>query len=271
MGGVKLSEKSKGTSVAQVLRFAFLVCLVTSVVVSFVAVLLKERQEENKILDKQKNILIAAGLVADGEKVDKARMKDLFRNVKAVSVDLNTGEVVTGFDLAKYDQYKASKDVTSSKVLSSGQDIALLRRRETVGFVYHIFDDSKKLLRFVVPIRGYGLWSTLHGFLALSVDGRVVEGITFYEHAETPGLGGEVDNSNWKALWRGKIAYNKKGDVALYVVKGRAQKGAVNHVDGISGATITSRGVTKMVHYWLGDDGYGKYIKENFLFKNREN
>ncbi|MCB9478432.1 MAG: NADH:ubiquinone reductase (Na(+)-transporting) subunit C, partial [Deltaproteobacteria bacterium] len=104
---------------------------------------------------------------------------------------------------------------------------------------------------------GKGLWSTLWGFISIGDDYQTIQGITYYSHGETPGLGGEVDNPIWKAKWEGKQAY-KDGEVAIHVVKGEAHDNY--SVDGLSGATMTSNGVTNMLKLWLGDMGYGKYL-----------
>ncbi|MGB0764601.1 MAG: NADH:ubiquinone reductase (Na(+)-transporting) subunit C, partial [Luminiphilus sp.] len=109
----------------------------------------------------------------------------------------------------------------------------------------------------------YGLWSTLYGFVALESDGNTIAGLGFYEHKETPGLGGEVDNPRWKNLWKGKQVY-RDGAVAISVVKGSVDQGsdAANwQVDGLSGATLTSRGVSNLVQYWLGEDGFEPYLR----------
>jgi Na+-transporting NADH:ubiquinone oxidoreductase subunit C len=113
----------------------------------------------------------------------------------------------------------------------------------------------------VLPVEGKGLWSTLYGFLALDADLNTIRGLTFYQHGETPGLGGEVDNRTWKALWPGRKAY--KDDVpVIAVVRGRAGPPSEDpyKVDGLSGATITSRGVTHLVQFWLGENGFEPYI-----------
>jgi Na+-transporting NADH:ubiquinone oxidoreductase subunit C len=112
-------------------------------------------------------------------------------------------------------------------------------------------------------VYGKGLWSTLYGFLSVEADKATVRGITFYKHAETPGLGGEVDNANWKQLWHGKQAFDSDGAVALGVIKGKAPAEDPHAVDGLSGATITSNGVDDMVKYWLGPEGFGKFLASN--------
>lgn len=259
------SNKSSGSTAFAVLRFAFIICLIASIVVSAVAQSLKQLQDENKELDKQKNILIAAGLMGEKQKHDKEKMASLFSRIKVEAVNLDTGEVVDGVDVVSYDQRRAGRDAKLSKPLDSGEDIALIKRRENIGLVYKLFDSSGKLERFIIPIRGYGLWSTMQGFLAISGDASTVEGITFYEHGETPGLGGEIDNPNWKALWKGKSVYGEDGQLAVRVIKGRAPRDSKTAIDGLSGATLTSRGVDNMIRFWLQDRGYGKYVKKNIL------
>lgn len=261
----KSSEKSSEPTAFAVLRFAFIICLIASIVVSAVAQSLKQLQDENKELDKQRNILVAAGLMGEGERVDKEKMTSLFSSIKVEAVNLDTGEVVDKIDVVSYDQRRASRDAALGKALGSDEDIALIKRRENIGLIYKLFDNSGNLKRFIIPIRGYGLWSTMYGFLALSGDASTVEGITFYDHGETPGLGGEIDNPNWKALWQGKSVYGNNGELAIRVVKGRAQQGSKSQIDGLSGATLTSRGVDNMIHFWLQDKGYGNYIKKNIL------
>ena len=115
----------------------------------------------------------------------------------------------------------------------------------------------------VIPVEGYGLWGTLYGYLALEHDGNTIRGITYYDHKETPGLGGEVDNPKWKALWPGRKAY-ENGEPAIKVIKGLAGsvEEAPHHIDGMSGATITSNGITHMMDFWLGENGYGPFLKK---------
>ena len=130
--------------------------------------------------------------------------------------------------------------------------------------MYLVRDDAGGLDKIILPIRGYGLWSTMYGFMALESDGNTVAGLGFYGHGETPGLGGEIDNPNWKAIWPGKQVY--EGDqVAIQVLKGSVPMGSDEkqwQVDGLSGATLTTKGVDKLVRYWLGEQGF-KPLLEN--------
>jgi Na+-transporting NADH:ubiquinone oxidoreductase subunit C len=129
------------------------------------------------------------------------------------------------------------------------------------ALVYHVLKDGKTDT-LILPIEGYGLWSVLYGYLAVDKDANTIKGITFYAHAETPGLGGEVDNPKWKSLWPGRKIYDDKDQPALTVIKGHAgdPKQDPHHVDGLSGATITSNGVTNLMKFWFGKDGFGPYM-----------
>jgi Na+-transporting NADH:ubiquinone oxidoreductase subunit C len=91
-----------------------------------------------------------------------------------------------------------------------------------------------------------------------------VKGFTFYEHAETPGLGGEIDNPRWKNSWKGKHVHDKEGNVIIEVIKGQVDTSrpeSKHQVDGLSGATLTARGVDHLVKFWLGNNGYGLFLK----------
>ena len=90
--------------------------------------------------------------------------------------------------------------------------------------------------------------------------------IHFYHHKDTPGLGGEVDNPRWQAQWQGKKLFDPEGAVAFQVKKGNVQANDVRaqyQVDGLSGATLTSNGVTNMFHFWMGENGYQKFIQRH--------
>ena len=162
-----------------------------------------------------------------------------------------------------YDQRKASADPMMSVELPGGQDIAGISRRANMAPVY-LLTEGDTIKQVVLPVHGYGLWSTLYGFLSLEGDFNTITGLRFYEHAETPGLGGEVDNPKWRAKWDGKKVFDEEGNVEIRVVRGYVDEKTANaehKVDGLSGATLTSNGVTNLLQYWLGDHGFGPYLK----------
>jgi len=243
---------------------AFAVCVVFSVLVSSAAVYLRPVQEQNKLLDKKRNILSAAGLLEEAKVIDKAFIDEAFANIKARIVDLETGEYASGVDPATFDQRQATRDPSRSVAIPAEQDGAGIKRRATQAAVY-LVREGDRVTKVILPIYGKGLWSTMYGFVALDArDANTIRGLVFYEHGETPGLGGEVDNPRWQALWNGKKAFGESGEVRISIIKGQVdanRPGAEFQVDGLSGATITSRGVDGTLRYWLSDNGFGPYIR----------
>ncbi|MFN3712882.1 MAG: Na(+)-translocating NADH-quinone reductase subunit C [Alcanivoracaceae bacterium] len=243
-------------SVSGTLIVAVSVCLVCAIVVATAAVGLRPTQEQNRLLDKRMNVLQAAGLYQPGMDVDAA-----FERIERRFVDLDSGEFV---DMPEsYDQRRAVRDPEASVRLSSAEDIASIRHRPNVAEIYLSVDDAGEVQVIILPVSGYGLWSTLHGFLALKPDVNTVAGLGFYEHAETPGLGGEVDNPRWKGLWPGKALYNEQGDLAIEVVKGTvdpSSPAARHQIDGLAGATLTTKGIDNLIQFWLGEKGFGPFL-----------
>lgn len=242
------------------------VCGVCALLVSVAAVGLKSTQDYWVKIDTQKNILFAAA--ADTEERAKfgemsgTEINTFFNeNFEDIIIDLSTGEDVTNEYAvpADFRQIQAAelKKADAYTDIAASDDIAKIKRRENHSHVYIRKDDT---VRYIFPIRGKGLWSTLKGFIALQPDLKTVSYLTFYEHKETPGLGGEVDNLSWKQQWDGKVVYNEKGEVAIQVVKGSGE--TKFQIDGLSGATITSRGVQNMLTYWMGPEGFGQFIEK---------
>ncbi len=244
-------------SVSKTFVVAIVLAAACSLLVAGAAIGLRPLQEANKVRDRKKNILIVAGLYDPRESVEES-----FQQIEPRIVDLATGEYAGEgqFDPETFDQRAAAKDPKLSVAIPPEKDLAGIGRREKYSLVYLVKKDNK-LDQVILPVDGKGLWSTLYGFLALGGDLNTVKGITFYEHAETPGLGGEIDNPTWKARWVGKKVYDDKGSVQLVVAKGAADENSPHQVDGISGATLTANGVTYIVQYWLGDDGFKKLLE----------
>ena len=248
-------------SVKKTLQVALGICLVCSLLVSTAAVSLSTRQQRNKRIDQISNILVAGGLYSEDIDVEQTYNE----NIVPVMIDMESGEKV-GED--QFDDILNPEDFDIKAVAEHplyGQDIpadldlANIGRRPKIMLVY-LVKQNGEITNVILPIYGKGLWSTLYGFLALEKDLKTISGITFYEHGETPGLGGEVDNPAWKANWNGKQAFDEDGNVRISVIKGRVDRSraeAKYQVDGLSGATITARGVDQLVKYWLGENGYG--------------
>lgn len=246
----------KDESVKKTLIVTVLLCLACSVVVSTAAVGLREKQVLNRELDMRVNILEVAGLYRPDRSVEES-----FQQIEKRVINLSDGRFAD-LDPASFVMRSALRDPQLSEPLSPAEDIASVKRRPHYASVY-LVRDGDGVSRIILPINGYGLWSTLYGFLALEADGDTVYGLRFYEHRETPGLGGEVDNPKWRQLWRGKLLYGGREDPQLEVIKGKVapdDPDAAYKVDGLSGATLTSRGVTNMIRFWMGPLGYRPFL-----------
>ncbi len=208
-------------SISNTLVVAIGLSLICSILVASAAIVLKPRQLKNQEEYRQRIILEVAGLMEPGGDIAA-----LFATVQPEIVDIASGESV---------------------------EIYLAR-------------DDGVLQQIILPISGPGLWSTMRGYLALAPDGNSVRGIRFYEHGETPGLGDQIDKVGWRELWVGKELYGDDHSPKIEVVRGFALRDASNEnlkhqVDGLSGATLTGNGVTKLVRYWIGPEGFGPYLE----------
>ena len=254
-----------------VIILAVVLCVVCSLVVSMASVGLRSMQDANVLLDKRANILSVAGFqdVASGD------VNDIFSNRFTVElIDMNTGlpaakEAMEAMKkagkeyadeeetIAKYDQIWASKSKKPS-VSDPTDDATLIKYREKFSHVYVLKSEDGKVEKYVFPVRGYGLWSMMKGYLAVEPDLQKIAGLTFYEHGETPGLGGEIKSPRFKAQWPGKNIYGDDGTVCVRVIKSAPKDPYC--IDALSGATITSTGVSNMMKYWMGPEGFGPYI-----------
>ena len=256
---------SNVNSVKNTLKVALGLCVVCSIVISSAAVILKPMQTANEILDRNKNILIAAGLF-DPTVHTNADVAGLFEEFTPRLVDLDEGRYLTdeemqtlGLDPQTYDQQSAKNNPAISEALSGAEDVASIRRRADYATVYVIQNDQGEYQSVVIPVSGYGLWGIMYGYLALESDGNTILGIGFYDHQETPGLGGEISNPRWQAQWPDKQIYNEDNEVAFRVVKGGGQN--EYQVDALAGATLTSRGVENMIEFWLGERGFASFLR----------
>ncbi|EPL6456589.1 MULTISPECIES: Na(+)-translocating NADH-quinone reductase subunit C [Providencia] len=236
----------------------FILCLVCSIIVAGAAVGLKPQQQEQIQLDTQRNILSVAGLSTpkmsadEVQKVYAERIEPKLLNFKTNELSDSTGRFVLNDEL---------RSDETSIALSPQEDIAKIRRRANSAEIYLVKDDTGKVSQIILPVYGSGLWSVMYAFIAVDVDGVTSRGITYYAHGETPGLGGEVDNPQWKAQWPGKKLFNEQGIPAIKIVRSGATDSPYG-IDGLSGATLTSNGIQHMFDFWLGDNGFGPFLKK---------
>ena len=242
-----------------ILAFAGAVCLVCAVIVSSSAVALRDLQAANAEQERRRNVLFAAGLADPSEGLSESEIAERFATVRAVVVDLETGAELPDVNPVRVAPRREAGITDSSRAVPDNP--ARMRRVERRSVVY-LVEMEGRLDAVILPVRGQGLWSVLYGYLALEADLDTVRGLTFYEHKETPGLGGEVDNPNWKALWKGRRVFGTAGEPIIEVA--RAAAGPVaedpHRVDGLAGATITSRGVTNLLRFWLAENGFGPFL-----------
>jgi len=244
---------SNNDSIKKTLFVVIALSLVCSIIVSTAAVGLRDKQEANARLDKQSKIVEVAGITEEG------KVPELYsKYIEPRLLDFDTGEFVEG-NATAYDQRKASNEPDTSVKLTSEQDVADIIRRANKGLVY-LVKDGDQVSKVILPIHGNGLWSMMYAFVAVETDGNTISGITYYEQGETPGLGGEVENPNWRDQFDGKKLYNENYEPAIKIVKGGAPEGSEHGVDGLSGATLTSNGVQNTFDFWFGDMGYGPFL-----------
>lgn len=225
---------------AYVIGFAATVCVVCSLALSVISGLLKDQQERNRVLDRQKNILMAVGYSPDelGKK-PAAEVEKLYADTFEEMVIDPQGNPIEGARPSELSADEASGEAKAPKRL------ALFRQKDP--------SDPQKTLAYVYPVAGKGLWSTMYGYLAVKPDGNEIIGIAFYKHGETPGLGGEIEQAWFTNNFKGKRLYDGAKLAGVEVVKGKVADKTMtaqqqqHAVDGISGATLTGNGVTKMM------------------------
>ncbi|MEM9050079.1 MAG: Na(+)-translocating NADH-quinone reductase subunit C [Pseudomonadota bacterium] len=241
-------------SVPKTIFVAVSLCFVASMVVSAAAVALRPTQEVNALKDKQINILQVAGIYDPDQDVVAA-----FAAFEPHVLELETGRFTDQFDPASFDDRAAAEDPATSVALQD--DPAGIIRQGKYVTIYLLRDAEGAIDKVILPVHGYGLWSTLYGFIALEENGNDIFGLQFYEHAETPGLGAEVDNPRWTALWKGKKLADDRGDLQISVSKTVPPAGAAYHIDALAGATLTTVGVHNLVQFWMGETGYQPFLE----------
>lgn len=248
---------SNNDSIKKTLFVVIALSLVCSVVVSFSAVSLRPLQQKNAVLDIQRNILSVAGIDPNGKIFETYKER-----IEPRLVDLKTGQFVQDQDADAYDQRAAAADPELSIKLNPEQDVAKIGRRANIAKVYLVKSNNNAISEVIIPVHGNGLWSMMYAFVSVKMDGNTVGGISYYQQGETPGLGGEVENPRWRQQWVGKELFDKNGKPAIRLVKGGAQPNDIHGIDGLSGATLTGNGVQNTFNFWLGEEGFGPFLKK---------
>ncbi len=235
-----------------------IVAVVCSSLVSAAVVILRPSQLNNQLRDRSRNIMQLTGVLAEGVETDDEEMLALYKSLDTRIVDIDQGLFDNTVNTDTFDKRRAASNPELSVVVPAEYDQANLGRRSRYAPVYLVWQDDE-LNRIILPIRGAAMWSTLYGYLALEADLNTVSAATFYEHAETPGLGDQITRPDWLAQWEGRQIYDAQGELRFAVSTGQVQPGSLaaqHEVDALTGATVTADAVTALVHYWLGPHGY---------------
>ncbi len=241
----------------------FLVALVCATLVSVAAVVLKPIQLRNQLVERSRNIVALTGLVESGAVLTDDEILEIIEQQLDVRVlYIDTGKFEPDIDPADFDERAAVNDPEKSVAIPAGEDLANIGRRSNYAVVYLVWDGDE-LQRVIMPIHGQGMWSTLYGFIALEADLNTIGAVTFYEQAETAGLGDQITRPDWQAQWQGRQLFDAQGKFRFRIASGAVQAGsaaAKHEVDALTGATVTGGSVTQLVAFWFGANGYAKFL-----------
>ena len=213
--------------------FILTITIVCSLLLSLASEGLKDLKNKNIEIDKKKNILTAIGIDIDNYSV--LDIEQYFvDNIDTLIITLE-GDIIDNLSI---------NDLNEIENKQSGEVKYFYQTKEFLP-IYN----EKIASVMIIPISGKGLWSSLFGYFAIDANNlSTVKGITFYAHGETPGLGAEITKEWFQTNFVGKEIYSGKELLSINLTKpGLADKNNLYEVDGISGATITSRGVTELL------------------------
>lgn len=232
------NEKKKGlntNSNVYTIVYSVILVIIVAFLLAFVSKALEEKQGQNVALDKKKQILYALNIRDLDDALAEQKYKEVVKSDDVIGESAVEGNENHGFKLNSSD-YKQGKLA-----------------------VYNCEVDGKK--KYVIPVYGMGLWGAISGYIALDEDKQTVFGAYFNHEGETAGLGAEIkDNADWQKLFIGKKLFKEgQDDIALSVVK--KVDDSTTQVDAVTGATLTSDGVSLMLKECLGK--YKEFLKSD--------
>jgi Na+-transporting NADH:ubiquinone oxidoreductase subunit C len=220
--------------------FSAIMVIAVAVVLSLAATMLKPQQEKNLEIEKKKSILESINIAAD-----KNNTESLFEKYIKESYVLNSkGDKVEGVDAFTVQLRAEQKKPIENR---------------SFPVYYAILDDSSRSL--IIPMEGKGLWGPIYGFISLKEDMNTVYGVQFDHKGETPGLGAEINTTHFESQFIGKKLFENEKFFSVKVLKSNEKKIPDHSVDGISGGTITSKGLEAMLFDCLS--AYEEYLKKN--------
>ena len=245
------------------LFIVIIVALVCSVLVSASAIGLRPIQERNALIERSRNIVALSGLVDPGVSLSGEEILAAVEQMDVRVLNIETGDFEESIDPGEFDPRAAVLDPELGVAIPAAQDLAQLGRRSRYEIVYIAWEDDE-VKRVILPIVGQGMWSTLYGYIALENDFNTIAAATFYEQAETAGLGDKITDPDWLAIWQGRALFGNDGRFRFRIAAGPVEPGsaaAAHEVDGISGASVTAGSVSRLVEYWFGPNGYAPFIE----------
>ena len=238
------------------------VSLACSILVSSASITLKPIKLLNQKVERSRHVVALTGLVPTDEKLSNDEILQAIEQLDIRVLDIDSGEFDTSIDPEQFDDRAAVNDPELSVAIPPEDDLARLGRRARHAIVYLVWDGDE-LKRLILPVHGQGMWSTLYGMLALEVDLNTIGAVTFYEQAETAGLGDQITRPEWLLKWQGRQLFNNQGEVVFRVAAGLVDEdsaAAQHQVDAISGATVTVVSVTRLIEFWFGPSGYLPFL-----------
>ncbi len=241
--------------------FTVVVCAICSVLVASAYAMLGERQRADAAVFRMLDILRLTGLAGSDEALERDEIVDRSRAINPRAVDTESWRFDDRVDAQLFDQREAARDPATSRAAPPND--AGVRRIPDHMIVYERLDENGKFEQILLPIQGQGYGGPMHGFLSLGPDLNTVTDIIFYEHQETPTLGGRIDRPEWRGAWVGRRVFDASGNVALQLV---ADPGPPDtdpyRVDAITRASVTTGGVQSMINFWMGPDGFGPFLEQ---------
>ena len=243
---------------AYIITFAVIMIVVIAATLGFAKEFLKESQTQAVNLDTQKQILSAIVPLSDvgetGEQVNAYYAK----HIESIAVDVNGDEKKVNED---------GEQIIPEKV-SIRKEFKKKDKAEKILPVFKFKDDAGKVTAYILPVYGNGLWDNIWGYIALEPDMKTVKGAVFDHKGETPGLGARIADDDIESRYAGKTIYNDKGELGIEMIKGEGnvEPGSLEgyKVDGMSGATITGRGVNDMLkNYFTLYENYMQKVKKS--------
>lgn len=240
-----------------IIIFTLIMTIIVGGVLALANQLLKDEQQKSIELDTKASILKAVTVV--DKETDVLSLYN--SRIKSMVVDINGKEITTG----DKGEPMIAENVDVAKEFKKDY-----KERKYPVFKYMNESDPNKVEAYIVPVYGSGLWDRIWGFVAVQEDMETIAGVSFAHKGETPGLGARIADQEIQKRFVGKSIYDDKGKfVSVEFVKGEAGGGGQgsisafqakpHQVDGLSGATLTAKGVNEMIKKYLGY--YQKYFR----------